>query len=122
MTTYRLLLLFKFVGVAVYAGGLIGSFVATSLADRKRAVHNIASPGLLVTWATGYLLTMQVNVTMTELWTLGALLLSVVSQIALVRSVTREERTLGSFAAAFVPFFLVLVLMVFRPTWAGLKS
>ena len=122
MTTYRLLLLFKLVGVVIYAGGLVGSFVATSLADRKRAVHNVASPGLVVTWVAGYLLSTQVNVTLMELWIVGGLLFSIASQLALVRSVARDQRTPAAFAAAAIPLFLVLALMVFRPTWASLKS
>ncbi|WNG34995.1 hypothetical protein F0U60_16220 [Archangium minus] len=119
MLTYRMLLLVKFVGVTLYAGGLIGGFVATALVERKRAVHAIASPGLVVTWLTGYLLTTQLHLPLTELWILGGLLLSLVSQLALVYSVSRDRRTVSAFLATFVPFFLVLVLMVFRPTWPG---
>lgn len=122
MTVYRLLLVFKFVGVCAYAGGLVASFVATTHADRKRAVHSIASPGLLATWVAGYLLTTQVNVTMTELWILGGLVLSLASQIALIRSLKSATRTVSAFAAAAVPLILVLALMVFRPTWGSLRS
>ncbi|WP_394824657.1 hypothetical protein [Pendulispora albinea] len=122
MLTYRLLHLLKFLGVILYAGGLIGSFVATSLPERKRAVHAIASPGLLLTWVTGYLLTTQLNVPLTELWIVGGIGFSLLSQLALVHSVSRDRRTVGAFAFAFGPLFLVLLLMVFRPTWASFAS
>ncbi|ADO68323.1 hypothetical protein [Stigmatella aurantiaca] len=121
MLTYRLLLLLKFAGVILYGGGLIGSFAATALADRKRAVHAIASPGLVVTWFAGYLLTTQLLIPLTEFWILGGILLSLVSQLALVYSVSRDRRTVATFAAAFFPLFLVLALMVFRPTWSELR-
>ena len=122
MAYYRFILLIKFVGVLLYAGGLIGSFVATSLVDRKRAVHSVASPGLVITWSAGYLLITQLHVPLTELWILGAIVLSLVSQLALVYSVSRDRRTVGAFVMSGVPLFLVLVLMVFRPTWAGVRS
>ncbi len=122
MAYYRVILLIKFVGVLLYAGGLIGSFVATSLVDRKRAVHSIASPGLVITWSAGYLLIMQLHVPLTELWILGAIILSLVSQLALVYSVSRDKRTVGALVMSGAPLFLVLVLMVFRPTWAGVRS
>ena len=44
---YRSILLFKFIGVSMYAGGLVAAFVSTVEADRYRAVHRVASPGLL---------------------------------------------------------------------------
>ena len=122
MAYYRFILLIKFVGVLLYAGGLIGSFIATSLVDRKRAVHAVASPGLVITWSAGYLLITQLHVPLTELWILGAIVLSLVSQLALVYSVSRDRRTVGAFVMSGVPLFLVLVLMVFRPTWAGVRS
>ncbi|NRD63112.1 hypothetical protein HRD49_15285 [Corallococcus exiguus] len=117
MLIYRLLLLLKFVGVVLYGGGLVGALVATESRDRKRAVHAIASPGLVVTWTAGYLLTLQFNIALTEAWISGGLTLSLVSQLALVAMASRERRTVAGALWAAVPFFCVLVLMVFRPRW-----
>lgn len=122
MTSHRILLLIKLLAVTVYAGGLIGSFLATTTEDRKRAVHSVASPALLATWVAGYLLSLDHQVQLTELWIAGALALSFLSQLVLVHSATRERRTKALFAAAFVPFVGVLFLMVFRPTWQTLRS
>ncbi|WP_233602032.1 hypothetical protein [Corallococcus sp. CA047B] len=119
---YRFLLLLKFSGVVLYGGGLIGALVATSPVDRKRAVHAIASPGLLVTWTAGYFLTLQLNLALTEPWILGGLSLSLLSQLALVAMATRERRTVAGALMAVVPFFFVLVLMIFRPRWPGVDS
>ncbi|MCY1041514.1 hypothetical protein OV208_09325 [Corallococcus sp. bb12-1] len=119
---YRFLLLLKFTGVVLYGGGLVGALVATSSIDRKRAVHAIASPGLLVTWTAGYFLTLQLNLSLTEPWILGGLSLSFVSQLALVAMATRERRTVAGALMAAVPFFFVLVLMIFRPRWPGVDT
>jgi hypothetical protein len=118
---YHLLHLLKFSGVILFGGGMVGSFVARTPADRKRAVHGVASPGLVITWLAGYLLTLQLGVPLGELWIIGGLLLSFMAQLALLRSVSREEASLGGALAALLPLVLVLVLMVFRPTWASLR-
>lgn len=117
MTYYRVVLLLKFIGVLLYAGGLVASFVASSLPERKRAVHAVASPGLVLTWGAGYLLTLEQHIPLTEAWILGGLLCSLASQLALVHGVSRNRRTIGAMLAACVPLLAVLVLMVFRPTW-----
>ena len=121
VTVYHWLHLLKFIGVISFGGGMVGSFVASTLADRKRAVHGVASPGLAVTWVAGYLLTLQLRVPLGELWVLGGLLLSFAAQLALLHSVARDERRLASRLGAAVPLVLVLVLMVFRPTWSSLR-
>jgi hypothetical protein len=122
MHAYQILRLIKFLGVILYAGGLIGSFVATAHADRKRAVHAVASPGLVVTWIAGYLMTTQLQIPLMELWVIAGLVLSLVSQLALVHSVARDRRTLGAFVSTVAPLFVVLLMMVFRPTWADVRS
>src|SRR5262245_13953854 len=115
MTIYRLLLLLKFIGVALYAGGLVAGVVPSSLADRRRAVHRIASPGLVVVWIAGYLLVRSLLLPLTEAWILGGLVLSVVSQLALIRSVAGEVRSPVATGVAAGALLLILVLMVFRP-------
>lgn len=119
MTYSRVLLLVKLVAVLGYAGGLVAAFVSAAPAERKRAVHRIASPALLVVWLSGVLLTMEQSVPLTEAWIAGGLVLSLASQLALVHSVVRERRSAGAFLAAALPLAAVLYLMVFRPTWHG---
>lgn len=118
-TTYRLVLLVKLLAVLLYAGGLVTSLVSTVPAERKRAVHGIASPALLVIWATGYGLTAMQGISMGELWILGALGLSLASQLGLVFGVSRSWRTGAMAAAAGIPLIVVMALMVFKPTWAA---
>ena len=118
MVLYHLLRLLKFIGIVLLAGGTLGSFLASTSADRKRAVHSVASPGLLLTWLAGYLLSLNLGVSLGELWTLGGLVLSTAAHVALIRSAS-QARTPVNVASVAVPLFLVLVLMVFRPTWAS---
>jgi hypothetical protein len=117
VTYSRVLLVIKLVAVLGYAGGLAAAFMPASLLERRRAVHRIASPALLVVWLSGVLLTLEQSVPITEAWIAGGLALSLASQLALVRSVTRDLRTTRSFLAAAVPLAAVIYLMVFRPTW-----
>ncbi len=120
MTLYRLLLVVKFAAVMAYAGGFVSAFVASGIEERRRAVHGIASPALLVVWMAGYGLTTVLHVSMLELWILGGLVLSLASLLALVYSVSRAEVSKASFCVAGGPLVLVLVLMAFRPTWEAL--
>ena len=120
MTPHRVLLLFKFVGVMLYGGGLVASAVSADPQARRRAVHRVASPGLMLTWVTGYLLTLQVQVALGELWVLSGLALSFCSQIALVRSVSRHSASLRlSTLVAALCLLGALCAMIFRPTWRG---
>jgi hypothetical protein len=117
MLLYRALHLFKFIGVLLFGGGALGSLIASAPKDRKRALHGFASPGLLLTWAAGYALSLLLNLALTELWILGGLVSSFASHLALVLGVSRERSALAVLSVVG-PLLLTLVLMVFRPTWA----
>lgn len=117
MAVYQLLRLLKFSGVMLFAGGTVGSFIASAPAERRLAVHGLASPGLLITWTAGYLLAVSLGIGLGELWTLGGLLLSFAAHLGLLRSVNRPRST-SAIVIVAAPLFLVLLLMVFRPTWS----
>ncbi len=117
MLVYRLLLVVKFLGVLGYAGGVVAAFVASSPVERKRAVHRIASPALLVTWLAGWLLAERLGVALTEPWLLGGLVLSCASLLGLMRAVRRPGDGAG-LVMALAPLVAVVVLMAFRPTWS----
>lgn len=117
---YRVLLVLKLVSVLAYAAGVVGAFAPRALEDRRRAAHGIAGPSLLAVWVFGYLLAEVTQVSLMELWILGGFGLSTATQGAVSRAVARDLRGWGIFCAAAVPLVLVLVLMVFRPTWSTL--
>ncbi|WP_394834861.1 hypothetical protein LVJ94_51025 [Pendulispora rubella] len=122
VSLYRVFLFLKFAGVLAYAGGLAGAFLASEMPARKRAVHAIASPGLVLTWVAGSIMASQLGVRMTELWILGGLLLSFFSLLGLIYSVSRDRRTPAAFSVVALPLLTVLALMVFRPTWSMLGA
>jgi hypothetical protein len=117
MFAYRVLHLLKFLGVMLLSGGTAASLLASSGSERQRAAHAIAAPGLLLTWIAGYLLSLQLGVGLGELWTLGGVLFSFGSHVALLGSLSRH-RSLPVLVAVVAPLLLTLSLMVFRPTWA----
>ena len=58
---------------------------------------------------------------LTELWVLGGLTLSLVSQLSLVRYAAHGRRSVRAVSLAVAPLVMVVVLMVLKPTWAGLS-
>lgn len=121
MSPYLPLLVLKFVAVLAYAGGLVARFVADGAAARKRAVHAIASPAIVVVWLAGWALAELGGTSIGELWIVLGLVLSLVSQLALVYGVARPVRPLPALLAALVPLLLVVVAMVYRPRWSDLS-
>ena len=117
MSLYQSLLIVKFFGVMGFAGGSAGAWLASSLGDRKRAVHAVASPSLLLTWCCGFALLALSGLPMFELWVVVGWLLSLVSNLALVVSVTREQRTLAAFLWTALPLLGVVASMVVKPLW-----
>lgn len=120
MVVYHFLHVLKFSGVVLFAGGIVASFVSRAPAERRLAAHGLASPGLLITWTAGYLLSLRLGIGLRELWTLAGLVLSFAAHLALLRSLNRERSALA-IALVAGPLFAVLLLMVFRPTWSVLR-
>jgi hypothetical protein len=116
---YLLLKIAKVLALLVYAGGSCAAFVAEDPSRHKVLVHRVASPALLVTWLAGYGLSLVTHVSLSELWISGGLLLSLVSQLALVFSAAKGRRDGITLAWVTVPLVMVVVLMVVRPTWRG---
>ena len=116
---YQLILIPKFCGVLLFAGGLGAAFSPLTLVQRKLAVHRVASFGLLLTWLCGLGAAEIIGLAPSELWIIASLVLSTLAQGVLVWSVLREgRRTPAVFAAAVLPLALTLVFMVVKPTWA----
>jgi uncharacterized membrane protein len=118
MTVYNLVLIAKLLSVLSYAGGLIAAFVAQEPAERRLAVHSIASTGLLATWSTGIALAWLSGVKLFELWIVVSFALSLISQLALVYSVLKQDRSATAFTRCALPLGLIIGLMVVKPTWS----
>lgn len=122
LALYRICLVFKLLGVVLYAGGMVAAFVASKTEERRFAVHRVAAVGIALLWVFGYLLTQQLKVALTEMWILGGFIASTVSYLSLVTSASREAPTRIDTIRSGAPFVFAIVLMVFRPTWEMLEK
>jgi hypothetical protein len=113
----KALMMLKFSGVLLFVGGAVGSFVATGLRDRRRAVHRVAGVGAIAMWCGGYLLARWRLIAVTEAWMLGAFTMTVVTQMALIASVAREGGGRVARVVAGAGIAGALALMVVKPTW-----
>lgn len=120
MLVYRLLIVLKFLGVVVFGGGVVARFLVRDAEVRRRAIHAVASPGLILVWVAGYGLCVTLDVALTELWILGGLVFSLAAQVALVAFGKRDASPLVV-AASALPIVVVLFLMAFRPTWSSIR-
>jgi hypothetical protein len=115
---YHLLLLVKFTGVLLFAGGAMASFIASDLEARKAAIHRQGSLGLLLTWLSGFGLAHTLGWTLTQLWLVAGLAVSFVTQGVLTWSVAAPgppKRGAASAVAALV--VATLAIMIWKPTW-----
>jgi hypothetical protein len=122
MTLYKAVLIVKLLSVLTYSGGLVAAFVAGEHTARSQAAHQIASTGMLLTWASGLFLVWLSGLRLFELWIVAAFVLSLISQLALVHSVATHQRTASAFIRSVIPLTAVIVLMVTRPTWSSLSQ
>ena len=114
---YRICLVCKLVGVALYAGGIVAAFVATTKKERHFATHWITSIAITIIWTAGSVLAAQLKVRLFELWILGGFAMTLVSKGVLVRSLYREKPLPRDMIATGISFVVAIALMVFRPTW-----
>ncbi|MEM7155925.1 MAG: DUF3817 domain-containing protein [Myxococcota bacterium] len=64
----------KFVGVALFTTGVIGSVVLPSQRQRRVAAQVVATIGLIAVWIAGYAMLKQLGLTLKEPWVSRALL------------------------------------------------
>lgn len=114
---WKLVRLLKFLGVIAYGAGAGIGLSAGELQMRKRAVHLIASPALLVTWVGGYLLTLFQGTPLTYAWILGGFSASALGHLLLIRSTRTASLSTRQRAGVLLPLVLTVLLMVLRPTW-----
>lgn len=112
--------LVKFTSVFAYAASAGVGLWGNAEQLRKRAVHLWASPALVMIWLSGYFLTLQARVSLSELWIVGGFVASLAAQVTLTRA-AREQGSGPLLRRATVGLLLLaLGLMVVRPTWESL--
>ena len=108
----------KLLAVLMLTSGTVGAFVSRDLTDRRRFAHWLAGPGFGLTWILGFVLASVEGVSFGEPWISGSLLLSLVSQHAVLYSVGKEgRRTRTAVALALMPLLATLALMSWKPSW-----
>jgi hypothetical protein len=107
----------KFASVLVYAGGVGVGLGTGDVPARKRAVHLLASPALVLIWLSGYLLTLYQRVPLGEAWIVGGFVSSLAAQVLLTRAAREPIVTSRTRALLLSTLATTLMFMVVRPTW-----
>jgi hypothetical protein len=115
---YQCILILKFLAVFGFVGGAVASFLSEDPRTRKRAVHHVASPSLLVVWLAGYGLLMLAGIRWFELWIVASIALSIGANAALAYSAARGHRGGLAILAVAGPIVGIVALMVLKTTWA----
>jgi integral membrane protein len=108
----------KFLSLLAFAGAVGIALWGSALPQRKRAVHMLASPCLLLVWLAGYALALHLRVPLTEAWILLGFLCSFFAQIVLARTTRQAEVAAPLRFATLGLLALTVVFMVLRPTWS----
>ncbi len=107
----------KFAAVLAYAASVGVALWASERQARRRIVHGLSSPTLLLIWSMGYLLALARGVHLSQAWIVGGFGASLFCHLALIR--TTRAATVTAKQRALVASSLVLALwfMTFRPIW-----
>jgi hypothetical protein len=117
LTLWLLVRSLKFLGVIAYGAAVGVGLYGGDLEVRKRAIHALASPALLVAWIGGYLLTLLRGIPLWEAWVLGGFLASTACHLFLIQTTRAKSPSTRQRASVFLTLALTVLLMVFRPTW-----
>lgn len=116
MNAWLALRFVKFVAVAVLFAGLVGTFSASSLEERRRWSDRHAAPGFVLVWFCGLGLVSATGQPLFSRWILGAVvcsLLAIWSVLTQAHLLEQKSKTLS--AVASLGFVGALALMVWRP-------
>lgn len=111
----------KFASVLAYAGGVGVGLGGADVPTRKRAVHLLASPALVLIWLSGYLLTLFQRVPLGETWIIGGFVTSLAAQMLLTRAAREPVVSRRTRALLVCTLATTLMFMVVRPTWWSLN-
>lgn len=110
----------KFASLLAYVGSASVGLASSDMVVRKRAVHGIASPALLLIWFAGYLLTLHLRVALSEAWIVGGFVCSLAMHVLVTRAVREPTLTPRIRLGLLLSLGASLGFMVLRPTWESL--
>ncbi|MBL8939852.1 MAG: hypothetical protein JNM69_35180 [Archangium sp.] len=116
MSVWLALRFVKFVALAVFFAGIVGTFRAGSADERRRWADRHAAPGFVLLWFCGLGLVSTTGQPLFSRWILGAVacsLLSIWTVLAQAHLLQSKSKALS--AAASLGFVTALALMVWRP-------
>lgn len=116
LSSYLVLRFLKFVGVAVFFAGVVGTFRATDREQRRRWAEGHAAPGYVLTWVMGLGLASTTGATLAQTWiVLGVLAgsLSVLATLAQAHMTAQKSKPLSALAS--LAFIASLAVMVWKP-------
>lgn len=116
LSSYLLLRFLKFVGVAVFFAGVVGTFRATDVSGRRRWAEGHAAPGFVLTWLMGLGLASTTGATLAQPWiVIGAVMgtTSVLATLAQAHLAKEKSRSLS--AVGSLSFITSLAAMVWKP-------
>jgi hypothetical protein len=108
----------KLLSLLTYAGGVVAAFVAKEQDERRLAVHSIASTGLLASSSSRTASVWLSGTKLFELWIVVAFALSLVSQLALVHSVVKQDSSSAVFTRCALLLVVIVSLMLMKPLWS----
>jgi hypothetical protein len=116
MSAYLWLRFFKFVGVAVFFAGTVGTFSAVELDVRRRWAELHAAPGYILTWVCGLGLASATGQNPAQRWVLLAIIASTASLFAtLGQAHLLETKSRPLAMLASLGFVSALASMVWKP-------
>lgn len=116
MSTWLLLRFVKMAALALLGAGIGGALLPRDLADRRRAVYALATPGLVLTWLAGFGLARESGISLGSPWISASIVLGIGLFQLIVWAVEREGRRRRWVAAlAIAALLATLGLMVTKP-------
>jgi hypothetical protein len=117
LSGYLVLRFLKFVGVAVFFAGVVGTFRSADREQHRRWAEGHAAPGYVLTWVMGLGLASLTGAKLAQPWiVLGALLgtTSVLATLAQAHLAGSKSKPLS--AVASLAFIASLAAMVWKPS------
>lgn len=113
LLVYRFL---KFIAVAAFFAGIVGTFGAKDPDERRRWADRHAAPGFVLTWILGTALATTRGDSLVSRWIVGAVIASSIAIWAtLAQAHLVKHQSRGLAMAGSLAFVATLALMVFRP-------
>lgn len=114
MTTWVLWRLLKFVALTLFAGGVVGAVTADRRRTRLALAYAAATPGFVLTAASGWMLMRATHLEPTEPWIIGAVIAAGAALDGAYRSGHRRAAGLASYGLAFAGLAASVAVMVGR--------